>query len=139
MVVPRGLPCAGEDLLDGVRQRLIGVLQEERHLPDLGGGESVAVGGHGGWTDAIFDAGVGFTWGQIGDADAETMRERSPELGGRDGAGFDEGVMAGCTVAGSAVGGVGMGAGLEDVFADSERGLLEVVRVSSLSAAGGWP
>ncbi len=41
--------AGGQDLLDGVRQGLVGVLEQQADLPHLALGEAVAEGGHGVW------------------------------------------------------------------------------------------
>jgi hypothetical protein len=45
----------GEDLLDRIRQGLVGVLEQEADLPHLGGREDVLIGGHSGEADAVGD------------------------------------------------------------------------------------
>ena len=118
-----GSGSLGEEGADGVWEGLICVFEQEGDLPDLGWGQGLAVGRHGGLGDAIFDLGVGFAWGNGGDRGS-----LAPELGGDgvEGPGGG-GFVAGGAMATGTVLGVEPGSGLEDVLADAKGRLLDGV------------
>lgn len=106
-----------EQVADGVRQLLVGAVQEQGEVPKVRIGEGAVVGRHAGVADAKTrgpkELAYGFGGGRLAVAAEEFLCVRQ-HLAAKGG------LIAGCAMAPSALGAIDAGAGFEAVFTGGE-------------------